>query len=146
MRKNIGFIIIMAFTMSGCSKKVTVPDIVKTKFASLYPEAKNVKWDKEEAMFEAGFKINDKENSVVFDAAGAVTETETAIDASELPATISEYVTKNLAGKKIDEAAKILDAKGKITYEAEVADVDYIFEETGNFIGKKEKDKEADKD
>lgn len=48
--------------------------------------------------------------------------------------------------KKIDEAAKIVDASGKVTYEAEVDEADYIFDETGNFISNKEKDKEEDKD
>jgi len=119
---------------------------VKTKFASLYPDAKNVRWDKEDTFFEADFKISDKETSVVFDASGTVTETETAIDASALPPTIAEYVSKNLPGKKIDEAARIVDASGKVTYEAEVDEADYIFDETGNFISKKEKDKEDDKD
>lgn len=146
MKKNIGFIIVVAFMIFSCSPKVAVPDVVKTKFASLYPDAKNVKWDKEEALFEAGFKISDKETSVVFDAAGTVTETETAIEISTLPAAITEYVSKNLSGKKIDEAAKIVDGLGKVTYEAEVDEADYIFDETGNFISKKEKDKEKGKD
>ncbi len=146
MKKNISFIIVVAFTIFSCSPKVTVPNVVKAKFATLYPDAKNVKWDKEEALFEAGFKTNDIETSVVFDAAGTVTETETAIEASALPAAITEYVAKNLAGKKIDEAAKIVDASGKVTYEAEVNEADYIFDETGNFISKKEKDKGEDKD
>lgn len=146
MKKNIAFIIVISVAFFSCSPKVTVPPVVKTKFASLYPDAKNVKWDNENALFEAGFKINGRETSVVFDAAGTVTETETAIDASALPATITEYVSKNLSGKKIDETAKIVDASGKVTYEAEVDEADYIFDETGNFISNKEKDKEEDKD
>ena len=140
MKKNIILLVTISFTIFSCSQKVAVPDMVKTKFASLYPDAKNVKWDKEDALFEAGFKTNDVETSVVFDAAGTVTETEIAIEASALPAAITEYVSKNLAGKKIDEAAKIVDASGKVTYEAEVDGADYIFDETGNFINKKEKD------
>ena len=146
MKKNIILLVAISFTIFSCSQKVAIPDMVKTKFASLYPDAKNVKWDKEDALFEAGFKTNDIETSVVFDAAGTVTETEIAIEASALPAAITEYVSKNLAGKKIDEAAKIVDASGKVTYEAEVDGADYIFDETGNFINKKEKDKEEDKD
>jgi hypothetical protein len=146
MKKNICFLIIICFTIFSCSQKVAVPDVVKTKFVSLYPDAKNVKWDKEDGLFEAGFKTNDVETSVVFDAAGTVTETETAIEASSLPAAISEYVAKNLDGRKIEEAAKIVDAAGKVNYEAEVDKADYIFDETGNFLSKKEKDKEEDID
>ena len=146
MKKNVCFVIIISFTIFSCSQKVAVPDVVKTRFASLYPDAKNVKWDKEDALFEAGFKTNDVETSVVFDAAGAVTETETAIEASTLPPAIYEYITKNSVGKKIEEAAKIVDASGKVTYEAEVDGADYIFDETGVFLNKKEKNKEEDKD
>ncbi len=142
MKRDIIVALLAVFVILGCSQKTVVPDVVKTKFASLYPDAKNVKWDKEDAMLEAGFKNNDVETSVVFDANGTLSETEIAIEASSLPAAISEYVSKNLAGKKIDEAAKIVDASGKVTYEAEVDETDYIFDETGSFLSKKGKDKD----
>lgn len=57
----------------------------------------------------------------------------------------TDYITKNLAGKKINEAVKITDAKGKITYEAEVGKVDYLFYENEKFISKEE-DNEDDED
>jgi len=143
MKKNILFVLAAAVTIFSCSKKIAVPDVVKTKFASLYPDAKNVKWEKEDAMFEAIFKVNDAETSLVFDASGTLTETETVIPVSSLPAPIADYIAKNAGGKKIDEACKIVDAAGKVTYEAEAGDADYIFDESGGCISKKE---EEDKD
>ncbi len=140
MKRNILFVSLAAITFFSCSKKVAVPDVVKTKFSTLYPDAKNVKWDKEDKQFEAGFKVNNTETSVVFDATGTLTETETAIPASALPPGILEYATQNLAGKKIEEAAKIVNASGKISYEAEVSGTDYIFDEAGNFLSKKDKE------
>jgi hypothetical protein len=144
MKNNISAVIIIVVIIFSCSQKVSVPDVVKIKFASLYPDAKNVKWDNEDAMFEAGFKNNSVETSVVLDANGTLSETETSIEASSLPAAISEYVSKKLAGKKIKEAAKIVDATGKTTYEDEVDGVDYIFDEAGNFLSKKEKEEDKD--
>jgi hypothetical protein len=43
-------------------------------------------------------------------------------------------VSKNLSGKNIKEAAKIVDAGGTVTYEAEVQGTDYLFDANGNFI------------
>jgi len=51
-----------------------------------------------------------------------------------------EYVIKNYLGSKIEEAAKITDAAGKITYEAEIEkgkeEIELIFDANGQFIKK----------
>jgi hypothetical protein len=47
---------------------------------------------------------------------------------------VRAYIAKHHAGKKIKEAAEIVDAKGKKTYEAEVGGKDLIFDEKGQFI------------
>ena len=54
-----------------------------------------------------------------------------------MPSAVLEYVVKELAGKKIEEAAKIESPAEKVTYEAEVGGVDYLFDEAGNFLSKK---------
>jgi len=41
---------------------------------------------------------------------------------------------KNIRAKKIKEAAKITDAKGVVTYEAEVTGKDLIFDASGKFL------------
>ena len=45
---------------------------------------------------------------------------------------------KNLPGEQIKEASKITDSKGVATFEAEIKNVDYIFDKNGNFIKKVE--------
>jgi hypothetical protein len=52
-------------------------------------------------------------------------------------------VKRALGGKKISEASKILDATGNLSYEAEVENIDYIFDANGSLI-KQEQDKEKD--
>lgn len=111
-------------------KSAEVPEAVKAKLSSLYPNAQEIEWEKEDAGFEAEFEINEVETSANFDAAGNFLESETEIKTSELPKTVIEYMT----GKKIKEASKITDAAGKITYEAESGKKDYIFDSEGKFI------------
>jgi hypothetical protein len=117
-------------------KETEVPAAVKSSFAKLYPNSKVEKWEKENGNYEAGFHINKVETSVLLDVNGTLKETETEIAVSVLPKPVSEYISKNVPGKKIKEASKITDVKGVITYEAEVDEVDYVFDSNGSFIKK----------
>lgn len=113
---------------------IDVPAAAKATVARLYPNAKAVKWEKEDGHYEAELSHNGKALSLVIDAKGNVLETETTISESALPAVVRAYVAKHHAGKKIKEAAEIVDAKGRKTYEAEVGGKDLIFDEKGQFI------------
>lgn len=113
---------------------IDVPAAAKATVARLYPGVKTVKWEKEDGNYEAGLTHNGKELSLVIDAKGNVLETETTIMVSALPASVRDYVAKHHAGKKIKEAAEIVDAKGKKTYEAEVGGKDLMFDANGQFI------------
>lgn len=132
-------------------KEAEVPATVKDGFKKQYPNSKVSEWEKEGANFEAEFKHNKVETSVVIDANGTILETEVEIAVKELPAAVSEYITKNYAGYKVEEAAKITDNKGTVTYEAEVEkgkeEFDLIFDSKGGFIKKDvEAGQEKDKD
>jgi hypothetical protein len=113
---------------------IDVPAAAKATIARLYPGVKAVKWEKEDGNYEAGLTHKGKKLSLVIDAKGNVLETETTIAESSLPASVRAYVAKHHAGKKIKEAAQILDAKGRKTYEAEVSGKDLIFDEKGQLI------------
>jgi len=138
------FLILALFSGVVCVKaqktnEADVPAAVKTEFKSLYADVKEVKWEKENGNFEANFHQGKTEMSVTIDTKGKLLETETSIAPTALPKAATDYLAKNLAGKKIKEASSIKDASGKITYEAEVDEVDYTFDDKGNFL-KKEKD------
>lgn len=111
-----------------------VPAVVKSTLQKNYPDAREVKWEKEKGNYEAGFEHNHSEYSLLMDVSGKIIETEIEIKKEELPLKVKEYVAKNYAGSKIKEAAKITDAKGVVTYEAEVNGMDLIFDAQGNFI------------
>ncbi len=113
---------------------IVVPAAAKATVARLYPGVKAIKWEKEGGNYEAGLTHNGKELSLVIDAKGNVLETETTLIISSLPAPIRDYVTKHHTGKEIKEAAEIVDAKGRKTYEAEVGGKDLMFDANGQFI------------
>lgn len=121
-------------------KESEVPAKVKEAFAKKYPRAKVEDWEKEGADYEAEFELNKIESSVVIDAAGNFKETEQEIKSSELPKGVADYCAKNFADYKLDEAARITDASGKVTFEAEMKKgkehFDAIFDDKGNFIKK----------
>jgi hypothetical protein len=128
---------IMAFaTLTSQAQKSSIPDAVKAKIAATYPKATAVKFEKEGKEFEAGFKNEGKEMSILMDGQGNILETETDITVAELPKGVQEYLTKNFKGKKIKEAATIVDAKGVKKFEAEIGGKDYLFDEKGNLLKK----------
>ena len=137
MKKLTCLVAALAGISFVCAQRIQekdVPSNVKAGFQKHFPEAKNVKWEKEEGNYEAGFKVQKVEHSVLLDAYGNIVESEVTINRSELSAPIKDYITKHYPGKRIKEAAKITDAKGVLTYEAEIEGMDIIFDKSGTFI------------
>lgn len=126
--------LITSFAIAQKLSEKDVPQPVKTAFQKSYPTAKEVKWDKEGSNYEASFDFNETDYSVLFDANGSIVETEAEIEISQLPKSVTEYVTTHYKGQKIKEAAKITDAKGVDTYEAEIKGMDLLFDSKGNFV------------
>ena len=125
-----------------------VPEIIKQSFFKIYPNTKVDGWEKEGTDYEVEFHLNKVESSAVFDASGTFKELEQEIKTSALPKAVTDYCTKNYAGYKLSEAAKITDASGKVMYEAEMEKdkmhFDALFDANGNFIKKTEATKEEE--
>ena len=121
-----------AFAQKLDASKVPAP--VKNTFSKNFPGITSEKWEKEKGNYEANFKQNDQKMSALFDANGGWLETETAISASDLPASVIAYVKQNYKGEKIQEAAKLKMANGDNNYETEVKGTDLIFDANGKFI------------
>ncbi len=117
------------------NEHINVPAKVKSALMQKYPEAKNVGWEKENGNYEANWGgKSGEDNSVQFTPAGNFIEIVNAIPVSQLPANVVAYVKQHHNGAKITEAGKVTDAKGKMSYEAEVHGKDIIFDENGNFV------------
>lgn len=125
---------ITSLTFAQKTQDKNVPAAVKSSFQKQYPDAKEVKWEKENGNYEAEFEQTETDYSVLLDASGNILETEIEISSDALPAKAKEYISKNYAGQKIKEAAKIIDAKGTVTYEAEIKGTDLLFDSNGVFI------------
>jgi len=111
-----------------------VPAAVKTKFSSLYPNAKVEEWKKDNGNYKAEFDENKTETCVIINPKGDLVKTKTEIEATELPAAANEYLAKKYAGKKITECHKMTDANGIVTYKAEVGEMHVIFDSNGAFV------------
>src|SRR5205814_569534 len=116
-------------------KTSDVPTVVKSSLTKKFPEATKVSWEKENGNYEANWGgKSGEDNAAQFTHAGVFVEIERAIPLSDLPASVKTYVREHESDATIKEAARITDANGKITYEAEVKGKDLIFDEGGNFI------------
>ena len=117
------------------NEKLVVPAAVKAALSKKYPAATKVTWEKEKGNYEANWGgKSGEDHSVMFTPSGQFIEEVNAITTAQLPASVPTYVKTHYKGSKITEAGKVTDAKGIITYEAEVNGKDVIFDETGNFV------------
>lgn len=114
------FIALLLISFTVFAQKTNIPKAAKDSFSKLYPKATEVKWDKENQDYEASFKLDGKDMSVIFDKYGKVLETETTIEISQLPKGIEKYVMDNYKGYKITGAAKIVKANSEELFEAEI--------------------------
>ncbi len=115
-------------------KEAKVPTLVKEGLHKQFPTAKVTGWEQEGANYEAEFVMNKVETSALLDATGKLIETESEIATTELPKAVTDYLAKNHKGEKVKEAAKIVEAGGKIKYEAEIKGKDLLFDESGTLI------------
>lgn len=146
MKTRILLAIFLLLGITAFAQKQEVPAAVKNKFATLYPDVKSAEWEKEGANYEAEFKVDKMETTVVFDAAGNLLATETEIPVDALPQGAKDFLAKTAPGKKITEAVKIVAANGTVSYEAEADDKDFLFDANGNFTGTEAEEGEDDKD
>lgn len=142
MKAILIMVAVVAIASTASAQKVKeaeVPNNVKEAFAKKYPGSK-AEWEKEGSDYEAEFDLNKIESSAVFTSNGTFKELEQEIKTATLPKAVTDYCTKNFAGYKLSEAAKITDASGKVMYEAEMEKgkehFDAIFDDKGNFIKK----------
>lgn len=129
-----------------------VPAAVVSAFKTKFPTTAKTNWEKENTSeFEAEFKLNGEEVSANFDNTGKWLENETEIKVSALPAAVQNTLSKDFAGFKIEEAAKIESAKQGNVFEAEIEkgeeSYDVLFTADGKVLSKtKLEEKKGEKD
>jgi hypothetical protein len=113
-----------------------VPSAVVTKFQSLYPAVKDAEWEKKDNNYEAEFKMNDLETSVIINSSGDLVKTKSEIKVTDLPQNAQTYL-KNHTGDRIKKATKIVASDGTISYKAKGEDKFIFFDGTGNYVSEK---------
>lgn len=133
MKKNILSWALLATTTISFAQ-MNIPSQVLEAFNKDHKNISNVKWDKEKSNYEASFKINGVDNSMLFDSKGTILEKEVAISKELLPKGILSYVSKKYNAEKIKGAAKINSTKEGLIYEVEIKGKDILFDKDGKFI------------
>ena len=154
--KNLFIIFAIAAisSLSACNQaSKEVPEKVKAAFSQKFPEAKKIKWDKEdENEWEAEFKMNGNEYSANFSSNGTWTETEYEIKKSEIPPEVQSTLRSEFAGYDIEEAEVSETRDGKvfeIQIEKDEMDMEVTIAPNGSIVkkeGKKEHDEDGEAD
>ncbi len=131
--KNLFLVVLLATATFSFAQK-SIPTQVLEAFKKDHKNMDNVKWEKEKGNYEASFKINGLENSMLFDAKGNVLEREVAINKELLPKGVLDYVAKKYSNQIIKGTAKINSIKEGLIYEVEIKEKDLLFDKEGKFI------------
>lgn len=125
---------LLSLSMLQAQDKGKTPAPVVAAFKKAFPNAQQVRYGKEDNNFEVDFAEGGKKKSAVFTPTGQLVETETVITALELPAAVMPYFQSHYKGVKIHETARIVNAKGLVTYEVGIKGKDILFDANGKFL------------
>jgi hypothetical protein len=141
---------ILFFSFIVYAQTSEVPKSAMDAFKKLYPQASEVKWDKEGNDFEASFKAGGSEVSVLLTTEGKLLETETNIELKDVPKSTTAYVQQKYPGFQITETTRIVDSKNNLNYEIEITKdqekKDLLFDKNGKAIEKKDNEVEQQED
>ena len=115
----IVFVCIGLFTNVNAQKNKVTP-VVEKAFTQKFPNAKEVKWEMENADFEAEFKLNTKKMSAIFTELGELVHQEVKIKNNELAIEAEKTLQNLYPGYRIDEIELVTTASGSEYYELQI--------------------------
>jgi len=136
---KISILLILSIVLSGvfAYSQIKVPEKVAAAFKAKFPAASAVAWGKESATeFEAEFKMNGKEMSANFDAAGKWLETETRLSKSDLPAPVLATLKSKYGGSEVKNIESLEEAGKAVVYEVQLEQDENALEVTLDAGGK----------
>lgn len=136
---KILIVLLCLLFISTASYAITVPPVVKKSFNSKFPDAKSVKWGKENSdEYEASFKLDGKKYTASFNSAGDWMETESPTTFDQLPTSVQNAFNDSYKGEKARLVTRIDDSKGQTKYEIEIKrkkkTIELFFEADGKQI------------
>ncbi len=119
-KKLLASLVVLSSIATGFSQGKT-PVAATTTFSKLFPDATNVKWDKEnDHNYEAEFKWKGVSYSANFSDTGEWLETESSFTFNELPEKVQQAYNTAHKGATVKEVAKIETSKQGTIYEVEM--------------------------
>ncbi|HYV94887.1 MAG TPA: hypothetical protein VE978_24140 [Chitinophagales bacterium] len=120
-----------------------IPDILKNKMATMYPDAKGIYWKQPMPGFmDAYFSINKHKCNATFQVTGAWVSTDFEIDPADFPDTASQYLTQH-----VDKVSRYYRSESKakgIQYSADAKVggevLQFIFDKEGHYLMKGPRD------
>lgn len=140
MKKIFSWILLcIVATVVVHAQKLSIPAAVLEAFKAKFPEAKKVKWGRENAKeYEAEFLLNNSKTSANFESGGKWIETESKILITELPKVVSGAIVAQYKNCVITEAYRIEKPGGETVYEADIKMAnkkkEVLLKEDGTFI------------
>ena len=111
-----------------------VPTAVKAAFHQAHPAIYDVSWTQQESDYKVEYDVNQVDVAITYEASGKIVATKTDVETATLPAAIAPYVKANYNQASINEAFKIKDHKGTITYKTDLNNTCLLFDAAGYFI------------
>lgn len=147
MKKIITFLVALMITSISYAQKEKkekqekeIPANIKEAVTGRYPDAKAIKWYMDTVDvtdYNANFKQDKYNYSILISASANIKKTEADIDVSVLPPAIMQYINTNFPKAQIKKAKKtdvLVDAKGTILYTVEIdkKNTPLVFDANGN--------------
>lgn len=148
--KRMIFLATVLLGLSSVSCGQSAPENVKEAFSKKFPDAKDVKWEKEnKSEWEAEFKMAGEEYSANFSNEGEWMETEHEMKISDLPNVVKNTLSSEFDGYEVEEAEMVETPKFK-GYELELekgkSTLEVVFDANGKVLKKKEEKEDDDED
>lgn len=107
-------ILIIAIACSEEKDEITgVPEKIEAAFSTKYENAKDIKWENEDGIWEAEFSLSGIEYEAYYDQRGEWAETKHVIELSEIPDNIMESIKSEYADRNILEVEKFDSREGQ---------------------------------
>ncbi|RYZ25266.1 MAG: hypothetical protein EOO10_18730, partial [Chitinophagaceae bacterium] len=110
MKKLITLCLVICFATALQAQKkqeiktADVPSAVRAAFQKEFPEATGADWEMMDGKYKVEFRHKGTKHMAGFDIAGTRVAYGMEIKVADIPAAVSEAVTKNYPGSKIDDA------------------------------------------
>lgn len=149
MNKTITMMsLFLGLGVMSCAQQT--PAAVKEALEKKFPEAKSIKWEKEnDSEWEAEFKMNGIEYSANFSTDGTWKETEHEMKAKDLPEAVSNTLASSFSDYKVEEA-EMVETPSFSGYEIELEKgketLEVVIDQSGKVLKKKIENEDEDEE